>query len=243
VRPALGSAPPGGSPIDDERLRRVLHAVSAGDGSPPALCGVCAVTLRVGGAAVTVVADGGPPATLCASNPLAGRIEELQYVMGEGPGVDAHLAGTSVSEPDLDAPRRLRWPLFTRSAVAAGAGALFAFPLRAGAVRLGALTLHQAHAGGLSDAQHADALTLADVVMQVVVARQAGAHPGALAEALEPLATGRAEIHQAAGMISVQLSVSVTEALVRLRARAFRDGRPLADLAADVVARRTRFGP
>jgi len=44
-------------------------------------------------------------------------------------------------------------------------------------------------------------------------------------------------------MISVQLSVSVAEALVRLRARAFRDGRPLADLAADVVARRIRFGP
>lgn len=110
-------------------------------------------------------------------------------------------------------------------------------------MRLGALTLHQTRAGGLSDAQHADALTLADLVMQVVVARQAGADPGALAEGLEPLATGRAEIHQAAGMISVQLSVSVADALVRLRARAFRDGRPLADLAADVVARRIRFGP
>ncbi len=221
----------------------MLHAVSAGNGSPPTLCGVCVTTLRVAGAGVTVVADGGPPATLCASNPLAGRIEELQYVMGEGPGVDAHAAGTPVGEPDLDAPRRARWPLFTRSAVAAGAGALFAFPLRAGAVRLGALTLHQTRAGGLSDAQHADALTLADVVMQVVVARQAGADPGALAEGLEPLATGRAEIHQAAGMISVQLSVSVADALVRLRARAFRDGRPLAELAADVVARRIRFGP
>jgi hypothetical protein len=221
----------------------VLRAIAGGDGSPPALCGVCAATLRVAGAGLTVVAEDGPPATLCASNPLAGRIEELQYVMGEGPGVDAHAAGTSVAEPHLDAPRRVRWPLFTRSAVAAGAGALFSFPLRAGTVRLGALTLHQTRPGRLSDAQHADALALADVMLQVVVARQAGADPGALAEGLEPLATGRAEVHQAAGMISVQLSVSVAEALVRLRARAFRDGRPLADVAADVVARRIRFGP
>jgi hypothetical protein len=42
-------------------------------------------------------------------------------------------------------------------------------------------------------------------------------------------------------MVSVQLSVSVAEALVRLRARAFTEGRPLAELAADVVSRRERF--
>ena len=42
-------------------------------------------------------------------------------------------------------------------------------------------------------------------------------------------------------MVSVQLSVTVAEALVRLRARAWVDGRPLGELAADIVARRVRF--
>ena len=43
-------------------------------------------------------------------------------------------------------------------------------------------------------------------------------------------------------MVSVQLSVSVAEALVRLRARAFREGTAArADVAADIVARRVRF--
>jgi hypothetical protein len=42
-------------------------------------------------------------------------------------------------------------------------------------------------------------------------------------------------------MISVQLGVSLAEALVRLRARAWGGGRPLAEVAADVVARRLRF--
>jgi hypothetical protein len=42
-------------------------------------------------------------------------------------------------------------------------------------------------------------------------------------------------------MVSVQLSVSVAEALTRLRGRAFAEDRPLADLAADIVDRRLRF--
>jgi hypothetical protein len=42
-------------------------------------------------------------------------------------------------------------------------------------------------------------------------------------------------------MISVQLGVSLAEALVRLRAHAYAEGRLIAEVAADVVARRLRF--
>ena len=43
-------------------------------------------------------------------------------------------------------------------------------------------------------------------------------------------------------MISVQLGVGQAEALVRLRAYSFSQRRAVADVAADVVARRMRFG-
>jgi hypothetical protein len=49
-------------------------------------------------------------------------------------------------------------------------------------------------------------------------------------------------VHNAAGMISAQLGISVTEALIRLRAFAFGNDRLLADVAQDVVARRLRLG-
>src|SRR5207302_40767 len=49
------------------------------------------------------------------------------------------------------------------------------------------------------------------------------------------------QVHQATGMISAQLDVGVDEAFTLLRARAFADRKPLAELAADVVARRLRF--
>ena len=51
----------------------------------------------------------------------------------------------------------------------------------------------------------------------------------------------RAEVHQATGMISVQLGVAQGEALVRLRAYAFSHRRALAEVAADVVARQLRL--
>jgi hypothetical protein len=70
---------------------------------------------------------------------------------------------------------------------------------------------------------------------------QANAPPETLAAVLEEGADFRFVVHQAAGMVSAQLEVSVGEALVRLRAYAFANDRLLTDVADDVVARRLRF--
>ena len=53
--------------------------------------------------------------------------------------------------------------------------------------------------------------------------------------------TDRAEVHQATGMILVQLGVPAQDAFVRLRAYAFAHQRPLNEVAHDVVARRLVF--
>ena len=145
------------------------------------------------------------------------------------------------AEPDVADPRRARWPTFTPLAEDAGAAAIFSFPLRVGGARLGALTLYQRRAGRLTDDQHADALVMAEVVVGAVLAQQAGARPGDLAAELEALSSSAAEVHQASGMVSVQLGVSVAEALLRLRAHAYAEGRALAAVAGDVTAGRLRL--
>jgi AmiR/NasT family two-component response regulator len=61
-----------------------------------------------------------------------------------------------------------------------------------------------------------------------------------VAEELEARADFHFVVHNAAGMVSVQQGISITEALIRLRAYAFSHGRLLADVAEDVVARRLR---
>ncbi len=50
-----------------------------------------------------------------------------------------------------------------------------------------------------------------------------------------------ASVHQATGMISVQLSVTQAEALIRMRAYAFSQRRALHEVATDVVLRKLRF--
>ena len=50
-------------------------------------------------------------------------------------------------------------------------------------------------------------------------------------------------VYQATGMISVQLGVSLAEALARLRAHAFAASAAVGDVAGEVVSRRLRFDP
>jgi hypothetical protein len=70
---------------------------------------------------------------------------------------------------------------------------------------------------------------------------QGQAPPGALAPELEGEANFRFVVHQASGMVAVQLGVTVGEALVRLRAYAFGNSRLIAEVAEAVVARRLRL--
>jgi AmiR/NasT family two-component response regulator len=58
---------------------------------------------------------------------------------------------------------------------------------------------------------------------------------------LDGSAGNRAEIHQAKGMVLVQLGISAEDALARLRGHAFAEQRLLIDVARDVVTRRLVF--
>ncbi|MGI8776294.1 MAG: ANTAR domain-containing protein [Acidimicrobiales bacterium] len=229
--------------MDPESRLRIVTALStvADDEVDPSLCGTCAALLGMRGAAITVMTAADHRGVLCSSNATAAALEDLQATLGEGPGIDAHRRGVPVGEPDLANPRRSKWLAFCGPAVAAGAAAVFAFPLRVGGVRLGVLTLNHDRRGVLSGAQHADALVVVDVVTHAVLAIQADAPPGMVAGALAAVVDDRVEVHQAAGMAAVRLGVSVGEAFVRLRALAYAEERPLADVARDVIARRVRL--
>ena len=205
------------------------------------LCTVCADVTGVTGAGIMLMVDGDLRGSVCSTDAVSALIERLQFELGEGPCVDACREDRPVSEADLASPRVPRWTAFTPEVVAAGARAVFGFPLQVGAVRLGALNLYSDRARPLTDTQHADALLVASMVAQAILAMQAGAPPGQLAVELESGTDFQYVVHQAAGMVAAQLEVGVGVALVRLRAHAFAVERPLADVARDVVARMLRF--
>lgn len=205
------------------------------------LCETCARATDATGAGIMLMSGDVPRGSVCATDDVSALIEQLQYDLGEGPCVDAYNHHRPILEPDLAAARR--WFAFTGPAVAAGARAVFGFPLQVGAVRLGALNLYRDASGSLTYEQHTDALLMADIAADALLLLQAGAPEGALATELEAHANFQYVVHQASGMVAAQLDVTVGQALVRLRAHAFGNGRALTDVARDVVERRVRFDP
>jgi len=227
--------------VAGDRIQRIRAELSGGGEVAPSsarLCEVGANIVGATGAGVMLMSGDVVRGSLCATDEVSTLIEELQYSLGEGPCVEAYRTDRVVLEPNLAAPATPRWPAFTPPAIEAGAQAVFAFPLRVGAVRLGALNLYRDRPAPLSDDEHADGLVMAEVIAQWVLDMQAGASSGAVAQEVEVGADFHYALHNAAGMVSVQLDVSITEALIRLRAYAFAHNRPLAAVAADVIARR-----
>jgi GAF domain-containing protein len=227
-----------------DRLLRILRQVSSGAEAEPEaarLCDVCAEVALMSGAGIMLMAGDVQQGSVCSSNDVSALIEELQYTLGEGPCVDAYRQDRPVLEPDLASPGTARWLAFTPPAVAAGARAIFGFPLQVGGIRLGALNLYRDQPGPLTEEQYADALVLGGVAARAVLAMQAHASPGTLATELEEGANFRFVVHQASGMVAVQLGVGVGEALIRLRAYSFANDRPIADVAEAIVTRRLRL--
>jgi hypothetical protein len=172
------------------------------------------------------------------------ELEELQYTLGQGPYVDATGGGGPVLVADLSAAdSRGRWPLFAAAAADRGVRGMFAIPIQAGAARLGILDLYRLVPGLPSNGELADALAYADAVLVLALDHHGGIASDFNSLGDTGLAERRAEVHQAVGMMSVQLGIDITGALARLRAHAFLHDWRLADVAAEVVARRLRFHP
>jgi transcriptional regulator with GAF, ATPase, and Fis domain len=223
---------------------RILTLLSVGRNTETGtarLCDVCAEISAMSGAGIMLMSDDAPIGSVCTTNAVSDLIEELQYTLGEGPCVDAHQEGRPVLEPDLADPATPRWLAFSPQALEAGTRAVFGFPLQVGAARLGAMNLYRDRPGKLSDDQHADALVMADVAAQAVLAMQANAPLDTVATELEAGANFHFVEHQASGMVATQLRISVGEALVRLRAHAFSRGLGLNEVVEAVVARQLRF--
>lgn len=226
---------------------RVVTALVAREGvelTPAGMCSACVDLLAADGAGIVVMGAEGVPGATFASNSLAATLDELQFTLGVGPSVEAYERGVPIRGIDLNAVPVVRWVGFCEPAVEAGARAVFSFPLQVGAARIGALTVYREEPGALSDDGYTDALIIAEVVTRALLDAQAGAPAGSLAVALGDERAFSALVHQASGMVSVQLGVGVGEALARLRARSFADGAPLRAIAGNVVARQLRFdGP
>ena len=206
------------------------------------ICRACVDGLDVDGAAISLLTAAAARQTLAATDATAELLEDLQFTLNEGACMEAARTGNPVLVGDLRHSGEVeRWPMFAAAVMERSAvRAVFALPLQWGAVNLGVLDLYRLQPGALDDAQLRDAIAAADAAALMMLGLRTDPDQGG-GGWLDHAVAHRAEIHQAAGMVSVQLDVTVAEALARMRAHAFVHDRLLIDVACDVVARRLMF--
>ncbi len=211
---------------------------------PARMCRVAVELLPVTGASVSLHCDG-LPVRLGASSAQAAYVTELQATLGDGPCRSAVQSGAPVLACDLTAGRDVwRWPVFAKEATGVGVRAVYSIPLGTDTVCVGTLDLYRDTPGRLTDDELRTARTMAGVTTAALMAlprdEEDTAGPGEK-RWMGGLTAEHDEVYQATGMIMAQLGIGADEALTRLRAHAFADGRTALDVARDVVEHRERL--
>lgn len=228
--------------VDEQRSEELWRAIAEQSGLPGEASwaqGICrtfvGILSGIDAAAMTLRASPRAQDMLGASSEWAGRLDEQQYTLGEGPGVKAFVEGTPALVNDLSHDEG-RWPGFADTAQEIGAAAVFAFPLRIGGIRLGTVTLYRRRPGRLPAAELADAVLLADLITfalleQAEFSNRAG-------ETWIRTVGSYQDVNIATGVLSAKLGVSLDDAFLRLRAHAFQRGRPILELAREILGQR-----
>lgn len=205
------------------------------------LCSPFLGVLPVDGAGISTLGVPFGSEIVCASDPLAARLEEVQLDLGEGPSWLAKRTRRPVLMSDIRNKSTQAWPIFAEAIHDDEVGGLFAFPLLIGSLSIGAVTLFTSTPGSLTDEQAADASQLSGIAARQVLRRSLSTrepHIDSDDRAPDLAEHSRRVIHQATGMALVQLNVSAADALLIIRGHAFAHGRSVRDIATDIVEKR-----
>jgi len=212
-----------------------LHEDTSGVDALAQVCRACVDLVGVDGASVSLMRDSMHQQTLYTSDGVSARLEALQFSLGEGPCFEAFGTRGPVLVPDLSEVGTESWPVFASEVATIPVGAIFAFPLQSGAIRLGVIDLYRVRPGWLSPVELAAALEIVDLATLILLGVQSG---GIEDGWLSAMPGDRARVHQATGMLLVAFEISAEQALALLRGYAFSAGRLVDDVARDLVARR-----
>jgi hypothetical protein len=216
-------------------LAREMARQKAGLPLAGRLCAAAESILGVDGVAVTLAYTSDERVTLCCTDDVATRVEDLQDVLGQGPGRDAFTTGAQ-QFVDVGPSEDRRWPQFSSTVHdTLGPLRICAIPIRPHHDVLGVLTCHLEYQQTLA-LEAEPTQFLADAI-GVALLRD----PHATDTDLSGPWAQRAEVHQATGMVVAQLHISAEDALALLRAHAFAAGTLLGSIAKDVTSRRLDF--
>lgn len=199
--------------------------------------------LPVDGGSVSTMGQVMLSASLCATDALALRIDELQFDLGEGPCWDALSTTAPVIMQDVARNAHDRWPAFSGALAQEPVASLMAFPISFGPLPLGAVDAYATTLVSLTAPQVRQMTDLMTVLSRRVV--EHALHGSTRADNDLELDAGdrfsRRAIHQATGAVLAQLNVTPQDAHLLIQAHAFATHRTMAAVADDVLERRLRF--
>lgn len=206
------------------------------------LCSRFVAALPITGAAVSVFGGLVTETSICASDAMAARLDEIQFDLGEGPRWESVRSRLPVHEAYFEQAGRVRWPMFANALQQSGVQALFVYPLSLASLEVGVVELYSLTPGPLSAQDDATARALASATAWTLLDHLLGVQDAArVSEPRNDSPMSRREIHQATGMVLAQLDSDATEALLVMRAHAFSSDRSLRDVAKDIVEHRLSF--
>ena len=223
-----------------KRFLGAVAALTASVGHESDMYGPFLAALPVDGIAISTLGDFLGSETVSASDPLAVRIDELQIDFGVGPCWDAMAAAKPIFEPDIQRRPTRVWPAFSEGIQGEKLGAIYAFPLRMGHLRLGAIDLYTTEPGQLSEQHVRQTVALAAVASRLVLLRAFR-----LATEFNPVEESdqlsRRAVHQATGMVLIQLQIPAADASLIIQGHAFSSGRSMLEVAEDIINGRLNF--
>ena len=173
---------------------------------------------------------------VAASDPVAERIDAVQFGTGSGPGIDALTEGRERIVPRLPVPT---WPEFSAAAADCGVDWSVSLPMRNGE-HLGVLNVYAAGPDAVDEQRHlAPARVFARYAATILAAHTRYLEATAEVAQLQQAMASRATIEQAKGMLMLRERCTADEAFHILVHTSQRMHLKLRDVAAQLIATAT----
>lgn len=189
---------------------------------------------RARGAGLSLIGNSGERQTAAASDGVVAAADSLQYELGEGPCLTAWASGETVVVADLAG--EARWPRWASAATALGISSSISSPLLRGGAALGAIKIY------FDDAKPLDSETVrlvglfAEQATLFVIHSLAREAAQALSDRLQDTLAQRDTISMAKGLLIARNGGTEDAALRSLMALSRGAGKPLVQVAGDLLA-------
>jgi GAF domain-containing protein len=198
---------------------------------------MAALAARVVGSDSSCAMTMGPgqrPVTVACTDPVAAKVDAVQYELNTGPCLHAMRDGHLVRIKDT--AEKAHWPEFERRAAAQGIRSCLALPIGPQGERIGALNLYARDAQAFGEAEAQRAEDFAESASGALTLAIRLASHAALIDQLRSSLASRTVIDQALGIIMAREQCTQARAFAVLRSASQHRNVKLRDIAGAIVA-------